>query len=299
MYKDLNKSNWQNNISFFLQEIIRVNYNDKKDRAVSGWLASLCEKAYYYGAYKMNKETRFKFKNNLLNIFNLKSIPNFLKEEGEILCGKKQPAFINTLLPTLDRYEVIEKISSVFERGLEGLIIGGSMSYGSFYSVRHNNINNDYSDIDGLVIFDNKFLNNKSFNNEIFVKKDIDNFLNRLKDFKKIYRNKRADTISHRFSLKDKKYTVSLHFIPISVFEDMVNKKLSEGLRYTDYEFTIKDYRIDNFNHPCFARHTFDGSRYESIIKSEKIEYGDKIYKVLDVNHDMKENIIEIYITEI
>jgi hypothetical protein len=33
--------------------------------------------------------------------------------------------------------------------------------------------------------------------------------------------------------------------------------------------------------------------------RSEKIEYGDKIYKVLDVNHDMKENIIEIYITEI
>src|SRR3989339_130233 len=280
MYNSLNSDNWVNSFSFFIDQIIKTKYNVLHERIVTGWLAALSEKAYYEVAHQKKINERVKFENDFKKIIKSKKIPEFLTLSGPVLCGKRQPPFVESIGSTFDRYNVMENLGDLFNPGVRAIIIGGSMSYGAFYSVRNNEKDKDFSDIDGLVIVQDNFFDegNKRdlfVNNKIFPESEIKQFFDRMTFFRKLYNQGKADVLSQRFSVIGKQYTVSLHFFIDSTFKKMMYTDLKYFLdKKVDTDYLLKDFRTDLFTHPCLARHTFNGGRYESVITGYKEKEG-------------------------
>jgi hypothetical protein len=285
-YDSLNSTNWKSSLSDFMDKIITTKYDVSPKRIVTGWLSSLIEKAYYKSAHQRSESEREKFEGDLRKIIKSKKIPSFLKLPGSVLAGKRQPSFLESIDSTLDRYCVMESLHNIFGPNVSGIIIGGSMSYGAFYSVRNNKKNNDFSDIDGLVVVSKSFFTDNNIknifrNNSFLPESEMNQFINRMITFGKLYNQGRADLLSQRFSVIGKEYTVSLHFLCDSTFENMVYKDFKNSLdRRLDTDYLLKDFRTDSFTHPCLARHTFNGNRYESPVSGEKTEFGGYIANV-------------------
>jgi len=277
-YNSLCSDNWRNLLASFLDQIVNTGYNVLQERVVTGWLAALSEKAYYEVAHQKKIKERVKFENDFKEIIRSKKLPEFLTLPGPVLCGKRQPSFVESIDSTFDRYNVMENLGDLFNPGVRAIIIGGSMSYGAFYSVRNNEKNKDFSDIDGLVIVGKDFFGESNkrdlfINNKTFPESEIKQFLDRMTSFKKLYNQGKADVLSQRFSVIGKQYTVSLHFFIDSTFKKMMYSDLKYSLdKNVDTDYLLKDFRTDLFTHPCLARHTFNGGRYESVITGHKAE---------------------------
>jgi len=105
---------------------------------VAGWTAALCERAYYTAAYGKTNNVRLNFERQLKEIIKFTSLPKFLSCLGLVICGKRQPSFIESVIPTLERFRVMERLPEVFGIGIDLIIIGGSMSYIPFFGIREN-----------------------------------------------------------------------------------------------------------------------------------------------------------------
>jgi hypothetical protein len=279
IFNGLNDENWKLKLSLFLDEIILFDYKTVEERIVLGWLASICEKIYYLVSHKKDFEERVKFEKDFKEIVFSKKLPKFLTEVGPVLCGKRQPSFVESIDSTFERYRTMEDLGKVFNFGVEGIIIGGSMSYGPFYSVRNNIKDKDFSDIDGLVIVNDSFFNEKNrhefLNNDIFQKNDNQLFFERMRVFERLFKERVVDVLSQRFSVNGKLYTVSLHFLHLSTFNKMTYLDLEKSLKErVDMDYILKDFRTDDFTHPCLARHTFNGERLESVVNNFKLKEG-------------------------
>ena len=114
----------------------------------------------------------------------------------------------------------------------------------------------------------------KNDNQEIFLPEEVETFTNRLKIFKQLLREDKADIISQRFSIKEKDFNVSLHFFPLSLFKDItvgtIVKSLNDGI---DREYTIRNFRTDSFTHPCMATNSFIATTHESTVIGHEV-YG-------------------------
>ena len=278
-YSNLNEENWETNVREFLENILHFSSNIYNERIVYGWIASLCEKAYFTCAYKKDLDTRLNFESNFNRIIKEKKLPKFLTCMGPVLCGKRQPSFIDAIDPTFERYQVMENLPQVFGQGVDAIIIGGSMSYGHFFSVRSNEKDKDFSDIDGVVVVNDLFFNEDNWNgfikNGLFPEAENKLFFERMKVFRKLLSENKADVLSQRFSVVGKDFTVSLHFILESVFEKMICSDLENSLKErVDVNYVLRDFRVDSFTHPCLARHTFNGGRFESVIDGYKLDEG-------------------------
>lgn len=277
-YSNIHFGNWVSNLNQFLDLIIETEVQKNEQRILQGWLASLCEKAYFVAAHDKNHKTIVSFEKKLKHIINSKKLPIFLYSIGPILCGKRQPSFVESIDSTFERYRVMERLSTIFNSGVEGIIIGGSMSYGPFYSVRDNVGDKDFSDIDGLVVVNDSFFNDNwstFLKNTVFLKEDKELFFKRVKIFKKLFKSGSADVLSQRFFVKDKYFNVSLHFLHTTTFEKMINSDLRKTLdKRVDSNYALRDFRVNNFTHPCLARHTFTGGRFESIVENYITEGG-------------------------
>ncbi len=275
-YDRINENNWADVVRNFLAIIPRTVTSDFSKRMICGWLSALCDKTYYVVVHEKEGVSQNLFKEMLISLTQGHSLPEYLGQDGPVLCGKKQPSFIDSIAPTFERYEVMEFLSKKFSAS-KAIIIGGSMSYGPFYSVRGNPDTGEVSDIDGLVIIDDTFFDFEEKNNtdEIFSSEEIESFTKRLKIFKRLLSEGKADILSQRFSVKGKDFTVSLHFFPISIFTDItagsIVRALSDG---QDKEYLIKDFRTDPFTHPCLAQNSFIATRHESLVTGYAINEG-------------------------
>src|SRR5680860_581925 len=260
LYNSLNSDNWGNSLSSFIDHIINTRYNVLYERIVMGWLAALSEKAYYEVAHQKKLSERIKFENDFKKIIKSKKLPEFLILAGPVLCGKRQPPFVESIGSTFDRYNIMEDLGVIFNSGVRGVIIGGSMSYGAFYSVRNNEKDKDFSDIDGLVIVHNSFFSEDNkhdlfMHNNIFPEAEIKQFFDRMTSFRKLYNQGKADVLSQRFSVIGKQYTVSLHFFIDSTFKKMMYTDLKYSIdKKVDTDYLLKDFRADLFTNPCLAR---------------------------------------------
>jgi hypothetical protein len=274
----ITSENWKDKFSLFLDTIIEFECKSEEQRIVLGWLSSICEKIYFAIAHKKDLHIRNKFEEDFKEIISSKNLPKFMYLLGPVLCGKRQPSFVESIDSTFERYRVMEELSNIFGPGVEGIIIGGSMSYGPFYSVRDNILDKDFSDIDGLVVVNDSFFDDghlSLLSNTVFRKVDNELFSERVKLFKKLFKSGFADVLSQRFFVQNKYFNVSLHFFPKTVFEKMVYTDLKETLNQrVDFNYVMKDFRIDDFTHPCLARHTFNGGRYESVVENSTTEKG-------------------------
>lgn len=283
-YSAITNHNWSDIIKNFLNSIPTSELSmDFSKRIICGWLAALCEKSYYLVAHQKSDLIQASFRKKLLKLIDNNRLPRYIFQDGPVLCGKKQPAFAESITYTLDRFKIIELLHKKFKIGVKAIVIGGSMSYGAFYSVRGNIKEGEVSDIDGLVIVDDSFFESEELisplgqnsNQEIFLSEEVENFVVRLKIFKKLFREGKADIISHRFSIKGKDFDVSLHFFPLSVFADItvgtIVKSLNEG---TDSEYVIRNFRTDSFTHPCMATNSFIATTHETSVTGREVRGG-------------------------
>lgn len=278
-YVSMSDRNWNKQLVSFVSKTLLFSGESNDERIVSGWVAALTERAYYVAAHKKPISTRQRFESQLKELVLITPLPKFLTRPGQILCGKRQPSFIESILPTLERFEVMERLQEVFPSGVDSIIVGGSMSYGAFYSVRGGHKEKDTSDIDALVVVNNDFFRKslwkKFVKNDLFHEEENQKFLERIGVFQKLFRSKAADVLSQRFSVRGKFFTVSLHFIPFNVFSRMVYSDLKVSLRKkSDTHYILRDFRMDSFRHPCHARHTFTGERIESFIDGFEVGSG-------------------------
>lgn len=270
-YASMSMKNWQKQLISFFDRINFFSGNSADERMVAGWVAGLCENAYYVAAHGRTTKTRLNFEYQLNEIISSVSLPRFLTCLGPVLCGKRQPSFVGCVLPTLERFQVMERLSQVFCGTVDSIIIGGSMSYTPFFGIRENQKDKDFSDIDTLIVINNSFFKKTSWNkfmkDSLFPETEKQNFFNRIKIFQKLIHTNAADIFSQRFSVCGKPFTVSIHFVTLSVFRRMVYTDLKKSLQSkSDMEYIMRDFRVDPFRHPCHARHTFDGGRIETVI---------------------------------
>jgi len=278
-FVNISDKNWNDKLSSYLENIKSFSGNAKEERMIAGWVAALCERAYYVSAHKKNEDVRSNFANRLKDITNPALLPKFLTYSGSVICGKQQPSLVETIAPTLERFEVMELLPEVFGKGIDSIIVGGSMSYIPFFGIRENLKINDFSDIDTLIVINDDFFNESSWSNfiksNIFPESDKNIFLDRIKIFQKLYSKNQADVFSQRFSVIGRPFTISNHFLTRSVFKRMVDTDLKMALQTKkDMQYVMRDFRVDPFRHPCHARHTFDGDRFESTIDGHTTEFG-------------------------
>lgn len=277
----LDAKNWSQQLRFFLNKFSTFTGTDFEERIFSGWVAAICEQAYYVASHEKDLRTRIEFEKEMKKIFSIKDIPRCLGNSNFVLCGKKQPALIDSIDPTFDRFEVLEELPDIFGDAVDAIILGGSMSYVPFFGVRSDHTNNDFSDIDLIFIQSDSFFNKVSWDNfrnaKTLYSDDKEIFLKRVNEYKRLFSDGRADIISQRFKIKGRKYTISIHFFPKTFFKKLVNGELSKKLKTMDEcNYPVRNYRVDAFYHPCQARLSFDGSRIESGIWPESfdVKYG-------------------------
>lgn len=278
-FTSISDKNWHGKLSSYLENIKSFSGNTEEERMIAGWMAALCERAYYISAYKKDTETRSVFATKLKKLMNSASLPKFFTCSGPVICGKRQPSLIETITPTIDRFDVIERLSETFGDGIDSIIIGGSMSYIPFFGIRENPKIKDFSDIDTLIVINDDFFKKSSWikfiKSDLFPDSDKKIFLNRIKIFQKLYLRNEADVFSQRFSIVGKGFTISNHFLTRTVFSRMVDNDLKKALRTKDdTQYIMRDFRTDPFRHPCHARHTFNGNRFESTIDGHDTELG-------------------------
>lgn len=277
IYTNMSKKDWHEQLIFYLNKIRFFSGNTADERMVAGWIAALCECAYYIVAHGKEINVRLNFDRQLKKIIKSAPLPKFLSCPGPVVCGKRQPSFIESIIPTLERFQIMERLPEMFGDGVDSIIIGGSMSYIPFFGIRENPKNKDFSDIDTLIVINDDFFKKASWkkfiSNDLFPVIEKQQFINRIKIFQKLHRNNTADVFSQKFSVIGKSFTVSNHFVTRSVFRRMVCTDLKESLHAKiDMQYIMRDFRADPFRHPCHARHTFDGERFESVIDGYEIK---------------------------
>lgn len=278
LYANMAETTCLQQIDSFLERTSHFLINHSNQRIIYGWIAALCERAYYICAHGRSIHVRLKFKEKLKEVIDFFSKFNFLNYTGIIACGKRQPSFFEAFLPTFERFEVMERMPVIFDKTIDSIIVGGSMSYVPFFGIRHNR-NGDFSDIDTLIVINDKFFSESSWekflNNDLFPLTEKRIFINRIKVFKELLDKNLVDVFSQRFSIIDKPFTISNHFITYSTFKRMVDTDLEKSLaNKEDINYIMRDFRVDPFYHPCHARHTFDGERFESKINCHEVSGG-------------------------
>lgn len=277
----LDAENWSQKLQSFISEFSDFSGTDFEERIFSGWVAAICEQSYYITAHDKDLRVRKEFEQTMKKVFNNKDIPHCLINSEFVLCGKKQPAVVDSIEPTFDRFEVLEELPNIFADSIDSIILGGSMSYVPFLGVRSDYANNDFSDIDLIFIQSDSFFDEASWNSfrntELLYSEDKEMFLKRVNEYKKLLSEGKADIISQRFKIKGKKYTISVHFFPKTFFKKLINGELIKKLEALDEcDYLVRNYRADAFYHPCQARLSFDGSRTESGVwpESNNVKYG-------------------------
>ena len=186
----LDTENWSHQLEVFLNEFSTFTGTDFEERIFSGWVAAICEQAYYVAAHGKDLRVRKKFEKEVNKIFSTKDIPRCLINSRFVLCGKKQPAVIDSIEPTFDRFRVLEELPDIFDDAIDSIVLGGSMSYVPFLGVRSDYANNDFSDIDLIFIQSDSFFNKTSWNSfrkaKTLYSDDKEIFLKRVNEYKRL-----------------------------------------------------------------------------------------------------------------
>jgi len=135
--------------------------------------------------------------------------------------AKRHPKLVESIEATLVRFSKLEELKKSFGGRIEGIILGGSMSYGPFYNVRENLDRTGGSDIDLILVASLEQLSKFwDFIEEIkfFSESDKEMFLRRQKHFLQLYDQKIADIFSKKFSSTDLDLEISMHIFPKDVF---------------------------------------------------------------------------------
>lgn len=183
----------------------------------------------------------------------LKACPSeFLSRSDVALGGKRIPSFSETCEATMKRLRVFEELFLNLKPSFQSIILGGSLSYGAFHSVRdpQEESTESASDIDVLLIAEKMTGNlTENFPSLSFLAQtDVEVFLERFRHFQFLWSGKKADLISQKFPVVDGRYDVSLHLFPFLTLKRILGKEFRKNLlRGKDLDFYLQDYRLISY----------------------------------------------------
>lgn len=177
--------------------------------------------------------------------------PN-LRLSGNVIDGKPQPSFQESLEATDRRLAFLNSYLPSLPQSILGVISGGSMSYGRFYNVREGYPDSSdldlifvtadvpgVDDVDQLVRTDLGFRENEQAL-----------FKQRVPIFQKGFHDGDMEVLSHKFTLPTQEFDVSTHFIPKTVLTQFMDSKLKTDLaRNVDVDIRLRDYKPGSFPH--------------------------------------------------
>ena len=193
---------------------------------------------------------------------NRQHIPSELEGEQGTELGKRQPGLSESIDETLLRYEIAGKLVEAFREKSNGIIIGGSLSYGPFFNVRGNHDETGASDIDGIVVLNDfeKHDGERPFvAPELFDDGDVGQLDERLREFQALYSAGQADIFTQKSTARGRDFDVSLHFMLQHEFDKLVGSGFANALQDGhDQNYVMKDFRSKPFVHPTVPLHGFD-----------------------------------------
>lgn len=191
----------------------------------------------------------------------------FFGDPGIVLEGKRVPGFSESCRATLVRLEALDDLCGQLN-GIEGMIVGGSVSYGRFYNIR--GAEEDSSDIDIILVANNERellpLTEASF-------LDLDNrelFRERLKEFSALDSGSLPKVLSQRFYYKDHGFTISFHCFDRNSLRMIINYLQLDLYFESNVSFYIKDFRSDPFKEGFFTHYNFNWDRTASIFNNRR-----------------------------
>lgn len=239
----------------------------------------------YFCYLRKNKETFSNISNDIIS--KLKDCQEIIPPEilaHSWYCEdlqKRVPSINESVVATLTRFNTLNILDKFLDFS-HGIVYGGSLSYGPFYNIRDGK---DPSDIDLITIVDFSSLTLGDINfpyGRLFIKDEsLELFSKRLMIFKERFANLPYNMcLSHKLDLKNEDFTISMHVISPTLWENMTGERLRTRLRHTlsDTEF-VYDYREVYVNDTFSNLGSFDGKDYKVDITHKDVEEG-KLYKV-------------------
>jgi hypothetical protein len=151
---------------------------------------------------------------------------------GEIE-GKPQPSYVESLVETERRLDFLHQYLPHLPENVLGVVSGGSMSYGRFNNVRAGYP--DSSDLDLMFVIDRapkeEDIDQLVRTDLGFSRQDLATFRGRLPVFEEGSREGTMDVLSQKFTLPNKGFDVSTHFIPKSVIERFMDRDLKADIQ--------------------------------------------------------------------
>ncbi len=277
--KEVNLENWQEFLKQILTKLEGLQISECYKLIVKSWLARFLEVVCYKYIDENNDILEFKqVLDDILQEFN-DIIKSALEVEGKIILGKRTPSFIESVDGTLERFSKLLELRDILQDSVEAIIVGGSLSYGPFFNIRKSLDKTGSSDIDMIIVLTEQDLQNlhENFSQlNIFEKKDIEEFLQRIEIFFKLQRNNQADLLSQKFPVKGCDFEISIHFFLPNIFEKMIGQQFEEDLdKGQDRIFVLHDYRIKPFSHKVCAQQNFLAQQFVYQVPEQKpVEQG-------------------------
>jgi hypothetical protein len=269
----MDAENWKSALTHFIGQA-SLNHPDVfQENLVKGWLSRLLEQAYHLS--RQSGMAAGDFGEKVANAMREAGrMPDFLAANTRVVAGKRQPAFLESIEATIERLALAERLPEVFGKSVQGIIVGGSLSYGPFYNVRKNIDITGGSDIDVICIIaerDGVPAQVALVDGSDFALTDSDFFAERARHFNELRREGKADVLSQRFQVASKDFTMSVHFFPAEFFSEMNNEQISADLaRNEDVVFAVRDYKAKPFEHGTCIQQSFDGENYPYIVPNQK-----------------------------
>lgn len=265
-HDQLQAGQWKDPLREFIESIDARHSDVRQKRLVRSWVSRIVEKAYYLERSNTKMRAEEFGAEVAMVLRSIPSVPDVLEKAGEIIGGKRQPSFIESMELTIDHLKFVERLPETFGSAVDAMIVGGSLNYGPFFNIRANIDASGSSDIDVLFITGSGFTNPEVWSSfiesELFDTQDKNIFLERKRIFERL-RFSEADVFSHKFLAPGQDFVISAHFFSPELFERMNGGELKEHLSSrADAVIAMRDYKPKKFEYSECAQRTFDGSIY-------------------------------------
>ena len=271
---------WPAAVADFVPFIDAYARDDDHEDLARGLLARLLELSFR--ADSAQDKTVEEFTLGVLDMLSrLRHVPDSLMRPrtrgGDDL--KRQPSFFESMMGTLRRYRFMKELPGVFNGIADGIIVGGSMGYGPFFSVRDGGSYADPSDVDAIVVLKDGYEQQEKWQT-ILASDKVENadkvsLLSRLRTFASMHEAGQIDIISQRFNIPHETFNMSAHFMTREFFEKMNGRQLRDDLAAgVDTVLAARDFKPRRFEHPVCAQRSFDGSVFEYVVPEQQ-ELGD------------------------
>lgn len=249
---------------------------DNEKRKSVGYLAQMTDTEWLKQKAAGNKDAYLRHIKDQLKDPN--TLPAFLTTSRLPKAGRRQPSFVEASLETVKRLEALSKLTDRLPDSVQGVLCGGSMAYGRFFSVRGNP---DPSDIDLLYIVKDNFFEDGNIEDIFssdrgFANSPTQALLERARKFGDLYRKGEADLMSQKLVYDD--FLVSAKLIPEDVFRKEFVEDLEENISQDgDRMVGIRDYKEKPYSAALFTQYNFLHTPFSVPITEKVLEDGTAI----------------------